>query len=196
MNHSVAYFKYLNCRDRYTSTSALQQVATGYFERVFTEAKQMGIVYKKLSENELSRIIKMRIDQLTEEYTSEGKTVPQDVNLEAALMDFYKRNLAAGTYVSWLAFDGDRIVGTSGMSFAEKPPYFTCPSGRIGILSSMYTDPNYRRMGIATQLLDRVVKEAKDRGCGTIYITASDMGVKLYESYGFKHNGNFMQYNF
>ena len=39
----------------------------------------MDIVYKKLSENELSRIIKMRIDQLTEEYTSEGKTVPQDV---------------------------------------------------------------------------------------------------------------------
>ena len=31
---------------------------------------------------------------------------------------------------------------------------------------------------------------------GIIYITASDVGVKLYESYGFKHNGNFMQYNF
>ena len=111
-------------------------------------------------------------------------------------MDFYKRNLGAGTYVSWLAFDGDKIVGTSGMSFAEKPPYFTCPSGKLGILSSMYTDPNYRRLGIATELLDRVVKEAKEYGCGTIYITASDMGVKLYESYGFKHNGNFMQYNF
>ncbi len=37
--------------------------------------------------------------------------------------------MAAGTYVSWLAFDGDKIVGTSGMSFAEKQPYFTCPSG-------------------------------------------------------------------
>ncbi len=156
----------------------------------------MGIVYKKLSENEISRIIKMRIDQLTEEYTSQGRTVPQGVDLETSLKAFYEKNLDAGTYVSWLAFDGDKIVGTSGMSFAEKPPYFTCPSGKLGILSSMYTDPNYRRMGIATQLLDRVVKEAKDRGCGTIYITASDMGVKLYESYGFKHNGNFMQYNF
>ena len=59
------------------------------------ERNQMGIVYKKMSENELSRIIKMRIDQLTEEYTSVGRTVPQDVNLEASLMDFYKRNLAA-----------------------------------------------------------------------------------------------------
>ena len=156
----------------------------------------MDIVYKKLSENELNRIIKMRIDQLTEEYTSSGKTPPEGVNLEEALMDFYKRNLVAGTYVSWLAFDGDKIVGTSGMSFAEKPPYFACPSGKVGILSSMYTDPDYRRKGIATQLLDRVVKEAKAYGCGTIYITASDAGVKLYESYGFKHNGNFMQYNF
>ncbi len=156
----------------------------------------MDIQYKKLTEKELDRIIKMRIDQLTEEYVSSGRTVPEDVDLETSLMDFYKRNMAAGTYISWLAFDGDIIVGTSGMSFAEKPPYFTCPSGKLGILSSMYTDPQYRRMGIASRLLDKVVKEAKHYGCGTIYITASDVGVKLYESYGFRHNGNFMQYDF
>ncbi len=156
----------------------------------------MDIVYRKLTEEFLDRIIEMRISQLTEEYTSEGKTVPEDVDLEKALRDFYVKNLAAGTYVSWLAFDGDRIVGTSGMSFAEKPPYFTCPSGKLGILSSMYTDPDYRRMGIATALLDRVVNEAREYDCGTIYITASDMGVKLYTAYGFVHNGNFMQYNF
>ncbi len=156
----------------------------------------MEIIYKKMTEKEIDRVIKLRIAQLTDEYTSEGKTVPENVDLDKALKDFYTRNLAAGTYVSWLAFDGDKIVGTSGMSFAEKPPYFTCTTGKLGILSSMYTDPDYRRKGIATELLDRVVKEAKDHGCGTIYITASDMGVKLYESYGFKHNGNFMQYNF
>lgn len=156
----------------------------------------MEITYRKLTENELDEIIRLRIDQLTEEYISSGKTVPENVDLTSALMDFYKRNMEAGTYVSWLAFDGDKIVGTSGMSFAEKPPYFTCPTGRLGILSSMYTDPDYRRMGIASNLLDRVVKEAKEYGCGTIYITASDVGMKLYEAYGFKHNGNFMQYHF
>ena len=31
-------------------------------------------------------------------------------------------------------------------------------------------------------------------GCGTVQITASDMGVKLYSAYGFVNNGNFMQY--
>lgn len=47
---------------------------------------------------------------------------------------------------------------------------------------------------IAKELLNRVVDEARDYGCGTIQITASDIGVKLYTAYGFVHNGNFMQY--
>jgi GNAT superfamily N-acetyltransferase len=80
------------------------------------------------------------------------------------------------------------------MSFVEKPPYFGCPSGKMGLLSSMFTDPSYRRQGIAKELLHRVVYEAKEYGCGTVQITASDMGVKLYTAYGFVHNGNFMQY--
>ena len=80
------------------------------------------------------------------------------------------------------------------MSFVEKPPYFGCPSGRIGLLSSMYTDPNYRRQGIAKKLLSLVVDAARDYGCGTVQITASDMGVLLYTDFGFVKNGNFMQY--
>ena len=64
----------------------------------------------------------------------------------------------------------------------------------MGLLSSMFTNPNYRRMGIAKELLHRVVEEARKYGCKTIQITASDMGVKLYTAYGFVHNGNFMQY--
>lgn len=153
----------------------------------------MEITYKKLTENELDRFISMRMTQLTEEYTSEGKSAP-DVDLRSALIDYYHRHMADGSFVSWLAMDGDKIIGTSGMSFVEKPPYFSCPSGRLGLLSSMFTDPAYRRMGIAKELLDRVVKEAKAYGCGVVQITASDMGVKLYTAYGFQHNGNFMQY--
>lgn len=67
-------------------------------------------------------------------------------------------------------------------------------TGKIGLLSSMYTDPDYRRRGIAKELLRRVVEEARDYGCGSVQITASDMGVLLYTDFGFVKNGNFMQY--
>ena len=58
----------------------------------------------------------------------------------------------------------------------------------------MFTADEYRRKGIAKELLTRVVKEAKEYGCGTVQITASDMGVLLYTDFGFEKNGNFMQY--
>ena len=141
-----------------------------------------------LCKDDLETFISMRITQLREE----GAT--DEMDLSPALMDYYQRHLANGTFVSWLALDGDKIIGTSGMSFVEKPPYFGCPTGRIGLLSSMYTNPDYRRQGIAKELLRRVVEEARAYGCGTVQITASDMGVLLYSDFGFVKNKNFMQY--
>ena len=150
----------------------------------------MNITYRKLEEKDLDTFINMRITQLREEGATE------DIDLVPSLKDYYNRHMGDGTFVSWLALDGDKIIGTSGMSFVEKPPYFGCPNGRIGLLSSMFTDPDYRRCGIGKELLRRVVEEARNYGCGAVHITASDMGVKLYTAFGFKHNGNFMQYNF
>lgn len=148
----------------------------------------MNITYKKLTVNDLDVFIKMRINQLREEGAKE------DIDLEPALKDYYLRHLSDGTFVSWLALDNDRIIGTSGMSIVEKPPYFGCPSGKIGLLSNMFTDPSYRRKGIAKTLLSKVIDEAKTQGCGTVQITASNMGVLLYSDYGFEKNENFMQY--
>ncbi len=146
------------------------------------------IEFRKLTADDLDIFIQMRITQLCEEGAAE------DLDLRPALKDYYSRHLSDGTFVSWLAAEGDKIIGTSGMSFVEKPPYFGCPSGKIGLLSSMYTDKEYRRQGIARKLLSLVVEEARKYGCGTVQITASDMGVLLYTDYGFVKNKNFMQY--
>ena len=148
----------------------------------------MNITYRKLSKNDIEIFIKMRINQLREEGAKE------DIDLEAALRDYYLRHLSDGTFISWIALDKDIIIGISGMSIVEKPPYFGCPSGKIGLLSSMFTDKAYRRKGIAKTLLSKVVDEAKKQGCGTVQITASDMGVFLYSDFGFEKNDNFMQY--
>ena len=121
----------------------------------------MELKYKRLTEKELDTFIAMRIAQLREEGATE------EIDLVPALKDYYHRHMADGTFVSWLALDGDEIIGTSGMSFVEKPPYFGCPSGKMGLLSSMFTNPAYRRKGIARELLSRVIADARDYGCGT-----------------------------
>ena len=117
----------------------------------------MKISYRRLTDKELDIFIKMRINQLHEEGAKE------DIDIEPALRDYYQRHMADGTFISWIALDNEKIIGTSGMSIVEKPPYFGCPSGKIGLLSSMFTDKAYRRKGIAKELLSRVVNEARKK---------------------------------
>lgn len=148
----------------------------------------MTISFQKLTYYELDTFIEMRIEQLREEGAKE------EIDLVPALKDYYQRHMADGTFVSWIAVCNEKIIGTSGISIVEKPPYFGCPSGKIGILSSMFTIKEYRRMGIAKELLTRVVNEAKEQGCGTVQITASDMEVLLYSDFGFVKNDKFMHY--
>ena len=145
------------------------------------------MIYRHLEEKDLDTFIEMRIVQLREEGAED------DIDLAPSLRDYYNRHMADGTFFSWIAEDQGVIIATSGISIVEKPPYFGCPNGRIALLSSMFTDKNYRRKGIAKELLRRVTDEAREKGCAVVQITASDMGVLLYTDFGFVKNNNFMQ---
>lgn len=147
-----------------------------------------SIQFKKLEISDIPAFVELRINQLKEEGNQ------QDFDLSPSLYSFYEKHVNDGTFVAWLAFEGTQIVGTSGMSFVEKSPYYSNPSGKIGLLSNMYTLKSHRRRGIAKQLLNKVVEEARQYGCGAVHITASEQGVLLYTEYGFKKNNNFMQY--
>ena len=84
------------------------------------------LTYRRLTEADVPTFVTMRITQLKEEGAQ------SDLDLEPALTAYYQKHLADGTFVSWLAVDGEKIVGTSGMSFVEKPPYYSNPTGKIG----------------------------------------------------------------
>lgn len=155
---------------------------------ILVKSYQFTFYLNILAKDMANNYLMLLLEKLREEGAKE------DIDLKPALNNYYNRHLADGTFISWLAVDGDKIVGTSGISIVEKPPYFGCPSGKMGLLSSMFTSKEYRRRGIAKELLFRVVNEAKEYGCGTVQITASDMGVLLYTDFGFVKNGNFMQY--
>lgn len=99
---------------------------------------------------------------------------------------FFMENIKSGTFVAFFATDNDEVIAMSGISVYHVPPTQEIPNGKIAYLMSMYTLPQYRKKGIATQLLERVVNEANLLGCDKVTLNASPMGKPLYAKFGFK----------
>jgi ribosomal protein S18 acetylase RimI-like enzyme len=95
--------------------------------------------------------------------------------------------LADGRYLGWIAFDGDRSAGSAGLLIIDWPPVPLDPSGEYrGYILNVYVEPEYRRRGLARELIGHCLAEALRRGIGVISLHASEDGRALYESLGFK----------
>ncbi|MBP5445075.1 MAG: GNAT family N-acetyltransferase [Acholeplasmatales bacterium] len=143
---------------------------------------------KRLDINYIDEIIELRLKQLKDEGSVES------FDLKPNLFKFYTEQLISDNFAIFGFIDNNRIIATGSLSIMYKPPYYNCPNGKIGLLSSMYVDPSYRRQGLATKMLDKIVEYAKENDCSLIHITASKMGELLYTKYGFIKKNNFMEY--
>ena len=64
-------------------------------------------------------------------------------------------------------------------------PTYHNPDGWKAYIMNMYVRPAYRRRGIATRILDLLVKDARDRGINCVTLEATEAGRPLYQKYGF-----------
>ena len=147
--------------------------------------------YKIATLEDLDLLTSSRIEVLREANKLESSVDMSE--FEDSSREYYKRALADGTHTAILVMDKGSFVGAGGMSYYEVMPTYHNPSGKKAYVMNMYTNPNYRRQGIALKTLDMLVKDAKKRGITQISLEATDMGRPLYEKYGFTDMGAEME---
>lgn len=135
--------------------------------------------------SDLESLVQLRMKQLA----AEGADASCD--LTEPLYAYYREVLTTAAQTMLVAECNGRIIADGGISYTRKAPYYANPTGMIGVVFAMYTEPDFRRAGIANSILQKLIDRAKKRGCGEIYVTASDMGVPFYEQAGFCPCGNF-----
>ena len=102
--------------------------------------------------------------------------VPAEAYLEC--MDAY---LGRETEYGWyLCLDGERIA--AGMGVIEND--FHDRKDLSPNVCAVYTEPDYRRRGIAGRLLDMTVADLRDKGISPVYLVTDHTG--FYERYGWE----------
>ncbi len=114
--------------------------------------------------------------------------LPEDTPLpevESQTRTYYQKAFAENTHTAYLLWDGETLAGTGAVSYFQVMPTVHNPTGRKAYLMNLYTAPLYRRQGIATRILTRLVEDAHRRGVTAISLEATAMGRPLYEKFGF-----------
>ena len=100
--------------------------------------------------------------------------------------------LARGEYVGWLAGlenDSDIIVGGAGVHLHRTLPHPLSRSalaeGRHGVIVNVFTEPEWRRQGVAEMLLRQIIEWARAERLDRLVLHASEEGRALYERLGF-----------
>ncbi|WP_418972800.1 GNAT family N-acetyltransferase [Allofournierella sp.] len=105
--------------------------------------------------------------------------------VEAETRRYFEEGLVTGSFAAVLVLAGGELVATGAVSFYEVMPTCHTPTGKKAYIMNMYTAPAWRRRGLATRVLDRLVRECRARGVDTITLEATAMGRPVYERYGF-----------
>lgn len=81
------------------------------------------------------------------------------------------------------ATDGKRVIGFG--SLTVKDTFW--PEGHLGYVDELVVDGEYRSKGVGTQLLDRLIALAREKGCFRIELDAAFYRNKSHRFY--KQNG-------
>ncbi|MBB2182086.1 GNAT family N-acetyltransferase [Lachnospiraceae bacterium MD1] len=99
---------------------------------------------------------------------------------------YMRKHMADDSMVSWVAVEDGKIVSTAMVCYYELLPIMLNQSGKYGYIYNVYTLPEYRKRGLASQLLNKIKEEAKERQIGQLQLRATEMGKLLYEKLGFE----------
>ncbi len=128
-----------------------------------------------------------KIADLLEEHLENMHEITPPESVHALDLDA----LRAHNITFWAAWDGDELLGCGALK--ELDP-------NSGEIKSMRTVKPHRRKGIAAQMLEHIIAEAKRRNYACLNLeTGSRSGFAparaLYERYGFEYRSPFGEYS-
>jgi GNAT superfamily N-acetyltransferase len=100
--------------------------------------------------------------------------------------DFLAKAIPDGSFRAWLAHDSNQIIAGGAVIITPWPSHPYDLECRRATILNVYTDPNYRRRGIARQLMQTMIDWCRQEGFARVTLHASDDGRHLYETLGFE----------
>ena len=143
------------------------------------------ITYRLAGAEDAETLALLRWESELERHPERAGAVTFEAYVAACVAET-RADLERGSHKAWLAESDGAPVACVLLVWWVTPPTLLMPVRRRGFVSSVYTQPAYRRQGISRRLMEMLIDEARTLRIDRLILWASDMGRPLYESLGFE----------
>ncbi len=138
---------------------------------------------RKATATDIPEILRQRVHMYEDMHYTDASLLAEMARLAATYLE---ESIHNGTFHAWLACDQDRPIAGGAVIISPWPAHPYDLECRRATILNVYTDPEYRRRGIARQLMQTMISWCKTEGLARVTLHASDDGRHLYESLGFE----------
>lgn len=117
----------------------------------------------------------------------------QELDTTSSATEKFLREKWDGEPACYLKMEDNMVVGGLAVSYYQMLPSGKNPSGLCAYILNMFVEPEYRKKGIATELLEFVISKCREKGVGKVALHATEMGWHAYEKAGFSKTENCME---
>jgi predicted GNAT family acetyltransferase len=143
----------------------------------------MDIEIRKATLEDLDAIYNNRM-QFTQLMSNQEISITEEFKQDT--YNYIKNHIIDDSLVIWIATEEDEIISAAMVCYYQLLPTFSNKKGKTGYIQNVFTLPNYRGRGYATELMNKIIVDAKERNVGRLLLSASDMGRPVYEKIGFE----------
>lgn len=138
----------------------------------------------KATLDDIDDLIRLRIDFLT---MDQGRLSDQnEKDIRAQLKVYLAKHIPLEDFIAVIAkHPTGKIASAAFLIIQERPANPSFITGLTGTLLNVVTYPEFRRKGIASQVIGEIINEARQKGVSSIDLYATDDGRGLYKKLGF-----------
>ncbi len=144
---------------------------------------------------DIDLLLKLRMEVLFTVFEDESKNLTEADWEEIRNQNrrYYESQLERNGHKACVAYLDGALAGCGGICLYDEMPSPDNRSGKCAYLMNIYVRDEYRRRGLARNICNYLIENAKEYGAEKIYLESSDMAVPFYESIGFKDMNGYMK---
>ncbi|HLV88480.1 MAG TPA: GNAT family N-acetyltransferase [Candidatus Sulfotelmatobacter sp.] len=143
------------------------------------------IVIRQAIRSDIPEILRQRRRMYEDMHYTDAHALEKMAALSA---EYLKTAITNGSFYAWLACAKERPIAGGAVivnPWLAHPYDLEC---RRATILNVYTEPEYRRQGIARLLMQTMIAWCKEAGLARVTLHASEDGRHLYESLGFEQS--------